>query len=651
MGKMNSFQGSIAYCILNGFAGFVRAIPLGAALFLGRRMGDMACALAPRQRGHALAHLKIAFGKKMSYAQIRVVLRKFYHSYGQSIIEIARLPLMARRGQDSFVEVIGREHLDAVMKKGRGCIFLSIHSGNWELANLVGSMSGYPYNMVANDLNHVNKVAEFLNGLRRSAGCRIIHPGIGGREIIKRLKSNEIVTLVADQGGAEGVMVPFFGRKASMSTGAVRLAIKYDVPIMLVNIRRLDKAKHELEVIPFEIIKTQDIEKDILDNLSRMMAQYEAWVERHPQEYVWPYKTWKYAKDRSVLILDDGRVGHLRQSQAVARACVMAAKEKGYAIMVETVAVKFRSDAAARWLPVFVRIMSFFGCGVDTLQPFLDPGSFDALGRIHPDVVISCGARNTAVNRCLSQGLRARAVAVLPHRMLPFKWFDLVVMPQHDLDGKCSSGNMVVTQAAPNLIDKSYLDENVKALFLRYQHLKNNVRFKMAVLIGGDTKDFSMSRQDMKIVLHQIRSAAQELGIDLLITTSRRTPGAVEQLVMQEFKDHPRTALLIIANKANVPEAVGGMLGLADMVLVSGESISMVSEAASSGKRTVVFPIGPEKNTKHVRFCEMIARQGHIIYTSPSGVTAAIDNVIRNKIKTKPINDNVILVDALRKIS
>jgi KDO2-lipid IV(A) lauroyltransferase len=647
---MNSIQGSIACFILKGFAAFVRALPLRAALFLGRRMGDMACACAPRQRAHALAHLKIAFGKTRSYAELKAILRKFYHSYGQSIVEIARLPLMAQKGQDALIEVIGREHVDAAMQKGRGCIFLAIHSGNWELANLVGSMSGYPYNMVANDLNHVNKVADFLNDLRRSAGCRIIHPGIGGREIIKRLKSNEIVTLVADQGGSDGVMVPFFGRKASMSTGAVRLALKYNVPIILVNIRRLDKERHQLEALPFEITQTENVEQDVLDNLTRMMLQYEAWVGQHPQEYVWPYKTWKYAKERVALILDDGRVGHLRQSQAVARAYALAAKEKGLTVTVETVAVKFRSDLLARILPFLVRFMPFVVKGMDGLEKFLDPASFDALGRIHPDMVISCGARNTAVNRCISQAARARSVAVLPNRIMPAGSFDLVVMPQHDLEHQSPSKNTVVTQAAPNLMDKAYLDENVKALFLRYQHLKNNVRFKMAVMIGGDTKDIQMSRQDMKIVLRQVRAAAEELGIDLLVTTSRRTPPAVEQLVLQELKDHQRTALLIIANKSNVPEAVGGMLGIADMVLVSGESISMVSEAASSGKRTVVFPIGPEKNTKYVRFCETIARQGHIIYTSPSGVSSAIDSVIRNKIVTKPINDSVILKDALGKI-
>ena len=154
----------------------------------------------------------------------------------------------------------------------------------------------------------------------------------------------------------------------------------------------------------------------------------------------------------------------------------------------------------------------------------------------------------------------------------------------------------------------------------------------------------------MRVVFHQLRSAAEELGLDLLITTSRRTPVFVEQMLIREFKDHERTALLIIANKVNVPDVVGGVLGLADFVIVSGESVSMVSEAASSGKKTIVFPVGPVKDNKYTAFCDTLARQGHILYAQPKGVAAAIDSAVRNKIMTKPINDSAVLIEALRKI-
>jgi mitochondrial fission protein ELM1 len=409
------------------------------------------------------------------------------------------------------------------------------------------------------------------------------------------------------------------------------------------------QGRHLLSAEPFVLTNTGDIEKDLLENLQRMARGYERRVAVYPAEYVWFYKTWKYSKDRVVLILDDGRVGHLRQSQAVARAYVTAAKEKGFSVILETVTVKFRRHMLAHILPMFsVGAVIAADSHIAELSSCLEPESLASLQRLRPDVVISCGARNAAVNMRVARDNRARSVAVLPNRLIPVKHFNLVVLAQHDLGASKPPANAVVTRAAPNLIDKSYLDENARALVARYQHLRNNVRTKMAVLIGGDAQGVVMSEQDMKVVLHQLKSVAEGLGIDLLITTSRRTPSAIEQLVAREFKEHPRTALFIMANKANVPEAVGGMLALADVVVVSGESISMVSEAASSGKRTVVFSVGSTKNQKYADFCQMLSEQGHLLYTEPKGVSAAIDSMVRNKIITKPINDNVILVDALR---
>jgi mitochondrial fission protein ELM1 len=437
-----------------------------------------------------------------------------------------------------------------------------------------------------------------------------------------------------------------------MSTGAVRIALKYDVPIMLVDIHRVAGGRHQLTAEPFVLSHTGDVQKDLDDNLKRMMVRYEAWVADHPAEYVWFYKTWKYARDRVVLILDDGRVGHLRQSQAVARACVAIGREKGITVSVQTVVVTFTGDIAARALPFFSGgDLIYAGADITALRPYVDAAALKVFESVRPDIVISCGARNAAVNWWVTRESRARSIAVLPNRILPAGIFDLVVLPEHDLSrGERPASNAVRTKAALNLIDKAYLDENARALLQRYQHLRQNVRTKMAVLIGGDAQGVVMTEQGMKVVLHQLRSAAVELGIDLLITTSRRTPPAVEQLVIREFRDHPRTALLIIASKTDVPEAVGGMLALADLVVVSAESISMVSEAASSGKRTIAFAVGPGKDHKYARFCEKLAAQGHIIYADPKGISGAIDSAVKNKIITKPLNDGAILTDALRKV-
>ncbi|MBF0485684.1 MAG: mitochondrial fission ELM1 family protein [Candidatus Omnitrophica bacterium] len=649
---MNSFQGLIAYFLLNIFSSFLRMIPLDASLVLGSCLGDLVFYVNKKLSRKVIMNLRLAYGKKKSSAELRRLQRQFFQVYGQSIIELARFPVIAKQGFARYVTVHGKEHFDVAIKKGKGVIFLSMHFGNWELSNLVGSMMGHPYNMVANDLEHINRVADFLNSLRRSAGCNIINPGIGGREIIKRLKANEIVTLVVDQGGKDGIPVPFFGEDASMSTGAVRLALKYDAAILLVNIYRLPHGKHVLTALPFELTRSADVEKDVQMNLKRMTGVYERWIDEHPYEYIWSYKTWKLSKTRTVVVLDDGRTGHLRQSEAVARLLEGELKVKGFNVRQEVVSLKFRSSFFPFLLGLVTGGKFLLGDrSVYFLKPFLSPDSFEKLACLKPDFVISAGARAATVNVWLAQDNRASNIAILRPGLVPLKHFSRVILPRHDIKNKKVPSCVVEVKAALNLIDKTYLDDNVKALENRFSHLKSNLRPKIGFLLGGDTKGLVMSEQQIRVVINQIKDAAQRFEMNILVTTSRRTSPMVEQLVSREFKDYERTALLIIANRSNVPEAVGGILGLSDVVVVSGESISMISEAACSGKKTVVFPIdGPNLKpieNKYTRFADDLSRQGGIVFSDTRSLASSIDGVLKGKIFIKPVNDTAVIKAAL----
>lgn len=654
MAKLNSWQSSIICIVLKCISAFFKALPLPLALWLGRGMGMAAFCLYPKNRRKAYQHLRIAFGQTKSPNEIDVIVRDHYLSYGQNVVEVARLTSFARDGAQSYVEVKGREHVDAAMKKGRGLIFLSMHSGNWELSNIVGSRSGHTYNMVANYLDNVNKVADLLDSWRKSGGCRIINPGIGGRDIIKALKRNEIVTLVADQGGTDGILVPFFGRKASFSTGGVRIALKYDVPICLVDIHRLPQGGHVLEVEPFVLENTGQTDMDVEKNTQRIASRFEEWIAEHPCEYLWFYKTWKHSADRRVMIIDDGRTGHLRQSQAVARHLAQALKEKGKSVAVDTLSLQWRSERAAMF---FSLIFALKPCaallGVRLLKPFVTEDCFKSIAAAKPDYVVSCGSKNSRVNVLVSDDNEARNICILRPNGAGASDFRLVVLPRHDVDGKISA-NTVVTQVAPNMIDKKYLADNQAGLLARFSHLKLHSRPRIGLLLGGDTKGLVLTEQQVKIILHQLKEAAEKFSADILVTTSRRTSPDVEALVSREFNQYPRTALLILASRNNVPEAVGGILALCDVVLVSGESISMLSEAVMSGRKTIVFPVdGPDRKpveNKYKRFAETVSQSGHAVCVRTTGVADAVDRLLRDKVKMIPVDDNTVLLEAVRKI-
>ncbi len=655
---MNSLIESIVYYLIKAVSFVIVLLPLGFALWIGRMIGTIGYYSGFKGKRIAYNNLRIAFCGTKTDQEIRQILKQCYEHFGQNIIELGRLPLTGKTGYQKIVRLEGKEHIEQAMGRGKGVIFLAIHSGNWELSSLVGSMIGYPYNLIAHVQKRTPLLAKLLMAYRVAAGAKIISTGAQTREIIHRLKANEIITLVVDQGGKDGQLVEFFGRQAAMSTGAIRLALKYGASICLVDISRQENGQHRLVVDePLELIETGHEVDDLNANLAMIVKSFEDKISKHPQEYLWFYKIWKYSNTINILILDDGRTGHLRQSQALASLVADALRVKGKTVQQKIAVVQFRSTLTKR----LCALTSFLGQWIPGLRSagwlrlLLTKESFKQLTSIKADYLISCGAAVAGAHFLSVPWQTAKSMVILKPGLLPFERFDLVVLPQHDLPRRVHpKARVAVTRTALNLVDTQYLARQSQLLLSRYSHLKNSYRTKIGVMIGGDTKNIEFTESAIKIVIHQLKEVALQLNADILLTTSRRTPENIEQLIWREFKKFERCALLISATHSNVPEAIGGILGLCDYLVVSGESISMVSEAVASGKKTIVFVMGRTstdgKGNKYEQFVDKLNEQGYLMACPVQGIGQTLYNAMRDKIRFKLLNDRDAIVKIIEQV-
>ncbi len=650
---------SFLYSLVRACGFLVRLLPVGIALGLGRFLGTLAYYLDFRHRPLVYTNLKIAFAETRTPHQLRQISKKCFQSFGQNVIELLRLPLLNKGLFKEYVNIEGKEHVDAALAKGKGVILLAMHFGSWELASLSSAMLGHPYRVIVKPQTRFSRLGELLNSYRECNGSVLIERGLGMREFIKGLKNNEVIGMVVDQGGKDGTLVPLFNRQASMSVGAVRTALKMGVPVCFAAIMREDGPRHRLIIEPpLKMEDTGDLDRDIPANLTKVAQRMEHYIREYPHEYMWFYKIWKYSKEAVAVILDDGRTGHLRQSQCVVRQLVTALKEQGLSPMVRTVEVVFKSKLFARLFALVSVLASDAFCQGRTgfLKWFLTRESVRDIHSVKADFIISCGSVNAPVNYLLSRDQQAKSIAILKPGLLSLKRFDWVLLPQHDVKKKQKfPSNVFVTKGAPNLITDEYLEEQRQGLLKRFSHLRIRDKFTVGLLLGGDTKLFPLSEQRVKMVVHQLKEVAQEINADILASTSRRTSAKVDKTMLRELKRHPACRLLIIANQNNVPEAVGGILALSDLVVVSGDSISMISEAASSGKKTVVFPIRdlreitPEE-VKHERFINRLNAQGYILSTDIKRIRQAVYDLAKNKIQLRRLDDSAAILKAIRKV-
>jgi len=609
---------------------FVRLMPINFSLFLGRQLGRLMYCLDAKHRALGYANIKKALGEELSPKKVRAITKKFYLNFGQNIIEIFLIPLFDKKYLEKFIEVEGRENLEKAFKKGKGVILLGVHAGSWELCNVFWASLGFNYNLLVREqkqprLNHL------INSYRKEKGCLLIERKNQTRQLIEALKKNEAVGMTADQGGASGELVPFLGRQASMPSGAIKLALKYGAVILPgYYVRKIGPYRKIIIEPPFELEISGDKKADIRNNVARLARNFEKNVRKYPQEYLWTYKIWKYGREKHILILSDGKTGHLRQSQAVAKIIREHCAQNAIACRLDTVEVKIKNNF----------VFSLFSL-------FSGKYNYDSLAHYSPDIVISCGSGLAALNYLVSRENLSKSIVILRPAPLGTKRFDLVIEPEHDRPAKRK--NICLIEGALNLIDEKYLNQQKEELLKNTErHVPGTDRY-IGLLIGGDTKQFRLKKQDIAQLVSRIKQAAESLKMDLLVSTSRRTSKEVEDLLKQELKNYSPCKLLIIANEKNLASAVGGILALSSIVVTSPESISMISEAASSGKHVLVFEASG-LSIKHQRFLNVFAENKYIIRSPVQSIGQSIKDICATRPVIKTLEDNLKVKEAVKKI-
>jgi len=629
----------LGYLLVKLLGPVIRRLPIRVGLFFGKAIGDGMYYLDYRRRARVYANLKTAFCN-LKPSELNTLTKRFYQNFGQSIIEVFFIPLVDERYIKKYISIEGVQHIKDAFNKGKGVIFLGMHEGSWELSNVISAQLGFSFNLFVRNQRYP-RLNNILNSYRLKKGCRIIQRQGELRQLISSLRNNEAIGMTMDQGGRSGVFVDFFGKEASMATGAVRLALKYDAVILPGFYARVKGPYLKLMILaPFKLKRGLGLAADIRNNLQELTRIFEGLIADYPAEYLWTYKIWKYSKTRDILILDDGKTGHLRQSQGLAKIISDYLKGKGMTARIVTVKLEFKGRFSLYLLALSVGLSGKYKCQgcLWCLRRCLTKDAYRDLLSIKPDIIISCGASAAGVNYVLSRDNYARSIVIMRPSFLSVRRFDLAIIPEHD--SPPLRKNVLVTKGALNLIDEKYLKEQGERLSqasgIKCQASGNCI----GLLVGGDTKDFSLSREDIFEVIKQVKTASKKFHMDILATTSRRTSTEIEGVIKQELKGYPDCKLLVIANERNVPEAVGGILALSRFVIVSPESISMISEAASSGKYIIVFK--SYVSNRHNRFLNNLAMKRYIYLCEPTEIYPLIEELSNEQ---PPVN---ILDDALK---
>jgi hypothetical protein len=224
----------------------------------------------------------------------------------------------------------------------------------------------------------------------------------------------------------------------------------------------------------------------------------------------------------------------------------------------------------------------------------LDPEK-DGLGPPWPDVVVSCGrkAAKTAIAVKRASGGRTLAVHI-QNPLAPLNAFDLVIPMRHD--PVAEGPNVVPIDLALHDVTPEVLAKAAEAWRGRFETLPRPLT---GVLLGGSTKRYPFTGEQGRALARRLKALRAEGG--LAITPSRRTPEEVKAVLREAFAGDQGVFLWDEASD----NPYRGILALADRLVATGDSVSMVSEAVGTGHPVAVFDLaGPNGGggKRHQRF-------------------------------------------------
>jgi mitochondrial fission protein ELM1 len=219
-----------------------------------------------------------------------------------------------------------------------------------------------------------------------------------------------------------------------------------------------------------------------------------------------------------------------------------------------------------------------------------------------PDLLIASGRLSVPASlyvRAQSARVGKRSFTVqIQDPVISRSHFDLVIAPLHD---GLAGSNVISTIGALHRVEPGKLARDAALLAPAVAALP---RPYIGVLIGGSNGSYRLGAPEITELASKLRALASHMGAGLLITPSRRTGDENVSLLKA----------LLNGTSAFIWDGEGwnpyfGILGLSDYLVVTADSVNMISEACASGKPVSIYDL-PGGSRKSARFRDALFARG-----------------------------------------
>ena len=214
-----------------------------------------------------------------------------------------------------------------------------------------------------------------------------------------------------------------------------------------------------------------------------------------------------------------------------------------------------------------------------------------------PDLIISCGRKSVIPSIFLKKKNPKLFTIHIQDPKVDFKNFDAIVAPEHD---NLNGDNIYSSKGAIHYITNLEINE-------AKSYLNNKISGEkvVALILGGPNKYYNFEKEQLFKIFNEIKSNFVSMGYKVIIIPSMRTPKKIIEFATQEMKEFGH-----VVNTVD-KQAYLSAYALANFIVVTCDSTSMISEAATSGKPIFIAHMEAKKNNyRFKRFFKLFKKMG-----------------------------------------
>lgn len=240
--------------------------------------------LARADRQAVQRNLDVVLGP--SHPRRDAIARAVFRNFAKYLVDFFRFAEIDDAFIRDRVTIVGREHLDAALRQGRGAVLVSAHLGNYELGAAITAQLGYAVNTVV--LTHRDpRIDALFAGQRALRRVRPIAVGMALRQGFAALRRNELLGLLADRDFFNsGIRLTFLERQMSAPRGPAQFSVRTGAPMVPVFLTRQPGDRFQLAFeppIPPEA--TGDERADTARLMTAALAVLERYIRRYPDQW------------------------------------------------------------------------------------------------------------------------------------------------------------------------------------------------------------------------------------------------------------------------------------------------------------------------------------------------------------------------------